>query len=716
MTWQVLLLYSLLPAAAPVEDFTFIHLSDMHLSHHHVDAPPPALRGAETIEWLTGAVDGPQRIRPYQVTTSAPSFAIATGDLTEYGVIDQTWETFEKVFSALPFPMYVVPGNHDNTWVAMYHIMRKRHGGENYSFDQHGCRFMGINSASPQEPVPTIDGKTRAWLTEQLKRTSPTMPVFIALHHPPESNEFAAPIEYDTLIDLLRDHNVALLLYGHGHSIRHRDHDGVDGVMGGSTFGGNSGYGVVSVQDGVLRVAYRRAPDAEATTQPAKAPWRKLLEKPLANGPPKRLFQLVEPNEGASLSGEVLDVRIERAALPTTQPADNELTYTWHIDGEPVQSESVAESDGSKWRIDISGLAPGGHLLTVKAEAGELQDLRTRTFRREVPQVQMKWSRKLPTAFKAAPLVAGELLIVADTSGSVTALDRSNGQKRWSFSTGGEILGGPAWTGSHFAFGSGDGNVYAIDREGRQAWQYSAGIPVYAPPLVVDEVVYIGDNSGRMHALDAATGKAKWVFSRAEFAIEAQACAWRDMVVFGAWDGNLYALDRDTGVLRWKSAGPKSALGGAARYYSPADCSPVVLGDRLFVCDRGYQVGMYSPEGVLLARVAEQVCAIAADGERIIARTIDDRLLVIDSEGELVSETSVPAGRFPVPPTVAGDSIFVCSNTGRLSCMDRKSAELKQTYRVTAGWYVMAPVAVDGDGVCYVAGMDGSLSAVRFKQ
>jgi outer membrane protein assembly factor BamB len=291
-------------------------------------------------------------------------------------------------------------------------------------------------------------------------------------------------------------------------------------------------------------------------------------------------------------------------------------------------------------------------------------------------------------------------------------------------------------TGAAVIFGSGDGRVYAVDSHGRQEWAVDVGAPAYGGPLVVGQTAYIGDNSGRVHAIDLTRGEVQWRFERAAFAIESPPAAWGELIVFGAWDGQVYAVGAADGKLRWKSPGPKASDGKAIRYFSPADCAPLALGDRLYVCDRGYVLGRYTRDGRLeqtwpaqsaaLARAADlppaataPIATAPAPRETFLVRTTDDKLRKLDADGGAIWEASVPTGRFPAPPTVAAGRVYVCSNRGRLSVLDESTGELLWNYQSTAGFYVMAPVAVAADSarrerpVAIVAGMDGTLAAVR---
>ncbi|HEX9832120.1 MAG TPA: metallophosphoesterase, partial [Mycobacterium sp.] len=268
-------------ARAAVEPFTVLHFSDTHVNPHLArEAPPVAVRGEETIRWLVGEVGQPQNVPGFDASVSAPDFAVVTGDITEYGVIDDTWQIAERALGALPCPWYAVPGNHDNTWVALYQVMRKRHGGANHSLDHQGWHFAFLSSASPQEPVPTLDATTRAWLKADLDKLAPHTPVVLAMHHSPEIGEYANPAEMDTFIDFVRDYNVQLMLVGHGHSPRTHDALGIPAIEGGSTFGGNSGYGLLTIAGERIHYAYRWAPGGENTQRAGK--WRKLYDAPMA--------------------------------------------------------------------------------------------------------------------------------------------------------------------------------------------------------------------------------------------------------------------------------------------------------------------------------------------------------------------------------------------------------------------------------------------------
>ncbi len=496
--------------------------------------------------------------------------------------------------------------------------------------------------------------------------------------------------------------------------------------MGGSTYGKNAGYGLLSMQDGRLRYAYHYHRDPRAKGDEAAKPgWKMVLNKPLPHEPAPRLFAIAQPAaDGSSGEGPTLPLVLKRNGSES-----DSANWAVRVNGNPVSMavrpvESESSPGTVSGSVPLDGLLPGIHLLTVQITLSDGRtDQRSRVFRVNAPDVEVLWKADDPRAIKAGPVIVGDLVVHAGNDGSVVASDRVTGRQRWAFKTGAEILGTPAWNGQYFVVGAGDGKVYALDNQGRQRWVYEAGQPVYGWPLIEGDTAFVGDNGGRMHAISLADGSKRWVFERADFSIESRPAVWKDLLVFGAWDGYLYAVDKSTGKLRWKSLGPKSSDGGAARYYAPADCGPIVVADALFVCDRGYRLGTYDPDGKLGSTWDAGVAAIvpAADGRHFYARTTESHVRKYDGSGQVIWDKEISAGRFPIPPTEHDGRLYVCSNTGLLSVLDARDGKTLWQYQATPGFYVMAPVTVDAGGageepVCYVAGMDGSLTALRYRQ
>jgi outer membrane protein assembly factor BamB len=99
-------------------------------------------------------------------------------------------------------------------------------------------------------------------------------------------------------------------------------------------------------------------------------------------------------------------------------------------------------------------------------------------------------------------------------------------------------------------------------------WSANLGKPIKAGAAVAGGRVFVGDDAGIVHALDAATGKPAWTF-KTEGSIEATPLVLDGVIFIGSSDANFYALDAATGVLKWKYETGDKVLGGANHAKNP---------------------------------------------------------------------------------------------------------------------------------------------------
>ncbi len=693
--------------AAGVEDFCFIQVSDMHIGPWPAGAADPFDRDRSTagLAWVGQQIGQPQVLKPLDLTTAPPAFVLATGDVTEFGFIANTWQNVERSFALLNLPVYYTPGNHDNTWTSMLHIMQDLYGGDHYSFDRFGCRFICLETATPQEPVPSIDQRTLTWLSRDLAKVPKDTPIFIFCHHPLSGGEFAQPFEPLRLLETIREHNVVLLLMGHGHGVRAEKWGTLDSVMGGSTFGPNTGYSIVSVIDGTLRVVYRFKNEDQ--------PMQVVLEKPIAK-PTVPTLDLVRPREGTTITGR--GVTIE-ARISGGQPGDLSAS----VNNDEARTITLDARGGAyRGEVPTAGLVPGMHFVRLSGKFKKLKLDRAAAFSYLPADAAVRPVRTvLPAGFKAQPLLVDGGCIVASTAGEVSRLagqSAGNVQAEPIIDVGAAILHAPALADTTLYFGAADRTVYAVTLDGSVKWKQRINGNAFGTPALDRECVYVGDLEGYVHALDRQTGKPKWSIRHATFSIEHPLLLHAGVLYFGAWDAQVYAVNATDGSLRWKAGAPggQNDPKKRNRYYGAADCAGLIIGDRLFVCDRGYQLGSYSLDGKYLGDIAAEVAGIGLteDGQGFFARGLNKGLTRYDAQGQAVWSKPVSLGRFPIPPTEVNGKVFVCSNRGRLNVHDSADGRLLWQYQATPELPVMAQVTATADGTAIVAGMDGSVTWV----
>jgi outer membrane protein assembly factor BamB len=702
---------------AAVPDFCFLQTSDNHLSPRPTGTPAPKAgdRAFDGLTWFCQEAVKPQVIEPLKLTTPMPAFVIDTGDMTEFGAIGQTWETLESIIKPLKMDFYMTAGNHDNTWSATVPFLRKRFGGDHYSFDKFGCHFVCIDTSSLSEPLSSIDQRTLTWLSADLRRVGRETPVFLFGHHPLSTSEFAKPFEQLRLIQQLEPYNVVLYLMGHGHGHGRERWNQIDSVMGGTTSHPveAQGYSIVMVQDEVVKVAFRPRDPAQPVTV--------TIEKPLAhkNGPQLKFVKPAETRATATaISGTGVSVSIK-----TEDGEFGKVTAT--IDDNDDAAVSLERKSGGRYdgMLNTTGLVPGMHFILATAEVAKDKYNRAEEFL-FAPQGGPVASRaQLGAGFKARPLPIGEDIIVATTAGQIQrvtfAASARKPQTQLLFDAGVEILHALALANGNLYFSAAEKGVHSLTTDGKLNWACDVGAPVYGTPAVDDARVYVADMEGNVHAIARDTGKIVWSKQCSGYAVEMPVLLHKGVLYFGSWENQVYAVRANDGSLVWKQPGPaghREKPMYKSRYYAAADCAPVAIGDRLFMTDRAYVLGSYKLDtGEFLGEIATDVAAIGLtqDEKGFYARGLSKGLTRYDGSGKPVwSVAELPMGRFPVAPTEVNGRVAVCSNRGTMTLHDAADGKELLKYQATPDLYVMAPTAIDKNGNVCVAGMDGSVTLI----
>jgi outer membrane protein assembly factor BamB len=194
------------------------------------------------------------------------------------------------------------------------------------------------------------------------------------------------------------------------------------------------------------------------------------------------------------------------------------------------------------------------------------------------------WKRATAGPAPCTPAVSGGIVYALSYDGHLYALDAHTGSVQWKFATGGErrfeakgihglqpknqtiadpfdvFLSSPVVAQGAVYFGSGDGNLYAVDAvNGDLRWKFATGDVVHSSPAYDDGVLYFGSWDSYFYAVDAANGKEKWRFHGGEdpqvhnqVGFQSSPAVADGVVYTGCRDAQLYALDAATGKEKWR--------------------------------------------------------------------------------------------------------------------------------------------------------------------
>lgn len=282
-----------------------------------------------------------------------------------------------------------------------------------------------------------------------------------------------------------------------------------------------------------------------------------------------------------------------------------------------------------------------------------------------------KWKYKSSMPVTSSPAVVGDILYFVSTAGGLGAIDVATGKLKWVLPTEYErkfeaknlhgyppasqtipdawdiFVSSPAVDNGKVYFGSGDGNVYAVDAQtGVLQWKFPTKDVVHASPAVVNNTVYIGSWDSYLYAIDADSGQQKWAFKTGEdptihnqVGFQSSPAVVDGTVYVGCRDAHLYAVDAATGHKKWDYPTSKSWVIG----------TPTVR------------------DGVVYVGTSDSARFMAIDAKTGRLRSNFDGKAYIFSSAAL-----------------AGDLLYVGDHNGKLYAIDAKSFKLAWEFQTDA--------------------------------
>jgi outer membrane protein assembly factor BamB len=244
--------------------------------------------------------------------------------------------------------------------------------------------------------------------------------------------------------------------------------------------------------------------------------------------------------------------------------------------GEQVTTSALVAGDGDDRTVFVAGEE---RVETTDDRAGSGE-------RRRVPRVDAldaadgtaRWTRRLDRGILYGALAARDGIVYGGGSTyDFYALDAATGETRWRRELGDHATS-PAIGPESVFVGDESGTVHARDRiDGAERWTYDAGAEVRTSPAVAEGVVYVAAIDGYLHAIDAATGRRRWRFDggRRLTVSPTVAGGGDDSTVYvGSGQGNVFAVDVATGEHRW-----------SIQLTDRVETTPVVVDGLVFVGD-----------------------------------------------------------------------------------------------------------------------------------
>lgn len=303
----------------------------------------------------------------------------------------------------------------------------------------------------------------------------------------------------------------------------------------------------------------------------------------------------------------------------------------WGVDLQPGFDRGGAVSGG--------GLALGEGRLYVTTGFGELIAMDPATG-------GVAWRQRLEAGI-GAPTIDGGVVYIVSRNNQAWAVDAATGQLIWNVpanNTGAVLAGGaaPAVTSRIVAFPFGSGEIGGILRRsgaalwttsvvgGRDGAAYANINDITSDPVIANGLIYAGNQSGRVVAIDPARGTRLWT---------ADEGAYSPMLVTGSdlffvSDRNeLIRLEASSGARVWGIELPLYVADRERRRRAVfTHFGPILAGGRLVVASGDGNVRFFSPESGALVGAVELRQGAAAH-----PIVVNDMLLVVTEDGRLTA-------------------------------------------------------------------------------
>ncbi|WP_210527474.1 PQQ-binding-like beta-propeller repeat protein [Rubellimicrobium arenae] len=299
----------------------------------------------------------------------------------------------------------------------------------------------------------------------------------------------------------------------------------------------------------------------------------------------------------------------------------------WTRDVRPPSDERADASGG--------GLATDGATIYASTGYGRLSAIDASTG-------AVRWTQDLDAPGSSAPTVLGDLVLMVARDSRAWALETSTGRIRW------QVQGLPStatWAGGAGVAARGDivvlphpsGEVRGVFPEGGLVRWTSlvsgtrpgsaagyAATEIGGDPVLAGSTVYVGNYSGRLAALDTATGETFWSIPEG-----AQSPVWPagDSVFLVNDLGELLRVEASTGGVIWRVPLPRAEhRRGVTAFFGP-----VLAGGRLIVASTDGALRQFDP-----------------------------------TTGSALGDVALPSGAASAP-VVAGSTLYIVTEDGRLN-------------------------------------------------
>jgi len=186
-----------------------------------------------------------------------------------------------------------------------------------------------------------------------------------------------------------------------------------------------------------------------------------------------------------------------------------------------------------------------GHIYGLSLETGDL----------------LSWYFESDAGFASSPVIYEDAMFLGSFDRYLYAVNISSSIPMWKFPeekpAGNWFWAPPVTKGGIVYAGCLNGGLYAVEaKTGENLWEFNAGSPIVASPVLMDNMLIVVDESGTVYVFDLNTELGNEAVPLMTVSIDAAVkssfCAQEGLIYIRGDDNQLYVVDIDVGGIIWK--------------------------------------------------------------------------------------------------------------------------------------------------------------------
>lgn len=297
------------------------------------------------------------------------------------------------------------------------------------------------------------------------------------------------------------------------------------------------------------------------------------------------------------------------------------------------------------------------------------------------------------------------VIYVANANGSVSAIDSSSGQKRWSTKVD-ALYTGAATNGNLVFVGTQSGKLVALSaQDGKKVWSADLYGAASTSPVVADNRVIIRTIGGSVESFDAQTGDQSWAYmvQVPEIALRGGAAP----VVVGKHLlvptdlGLIGYLNVDTGAVVWGQKVGESRGGTAMARIVDIDAEPVIDQNIAYipVARSGVSaVALNNGRKLWATKAAGAYAGLAVDASRLYVAYDDGNVGALSKRtGQEEWKSEALYARHLTNPVLINDRIVVGDNEGYVHVLDKHTGQRLGSTKVAKSGFMPDVLPLNND-------------------